>query len=306
MSALKAEDGTRLTKRFDMERRVQEFYTSLFASKTTVPLDKDQREEEDVPSILISEVQAAVESLKAEKAPGPDAITRDRSIVSKIGTLYVSGGQFKSISDYPTLLPNPKLGIYPYLKKPPGTSYNVFLDLLAVQRVDDSGIKKYVAIPSSTQHQLPANINQVDMKLKALNITLSPFIYKLITSLANCTNQAESAISWWDNSAAQLMVQMQNNNTNGFCTTFENVESLYIISADSDQFFAQGLIDFQKTRPNTQGLSNYTICKEANADTFLTEFLTKISSNNLYSCETTYRNRFDIKLQSCLATYGFA
>ncbi|CAF4314188.1 unnamed protein product [Adineta steineri] len=144
------------------------------------------------------------------------------------------------------------------------------------------------------------------MKLKALNITLSPFIYKLITSLANCTNQAESAISWWDNSAAQLMVQMQNNNTNGFCTTFENVESLYIISADSDQFFAQGLIDFQKTRPNTQGLSNYTICKEANADTFLTEFLTKISSNNLYSCETTYRNRFDIKLQSCLATYGFA
>ncbi|CAF4174322.1 unnamed protein product, partial [Adineta steineri] len=177
------------------------------------------------------------------------AITRDRSIVSKIGTLYVSGGQFKSISDYPTLIPNPSLGTYPYLVKPSGTSSNVFL--------------------------------------------------------ANCTNQAESAIYWWDNSAAQLMVQMQNNNTNGFCTTLQNVQSLYILSADSDQLFGQGLIDFQNTLPNTQGLSNYTICTQANEDTFLTEFLTKISSNNLYSCETAYKNRFDIKLQSCLATYGY-
>ncbi|CAF1336158.1 unnamed protein product [Adineta steineri] len=233
------------------------------------------------------------------------AITRDRSIVSKIGTLYVSGGQFKSISDYPTLIPNPSLGTYPYLVKPSGTSSNVFLDLLAVQRVDDSLIKNYVAMPSSIQHQLPANLSQVDMKLKALNITLSPFIYKLITSLANCTNQAESAIYWWDNSAAQLMVQMQNNNTNGFCTTFQNVQSLYILSADSDQLFGQGLIDFQNTLPNTEGLSNYTICTQANEDTFLTEFLTKISSNNLYSCEATYKNRFDIKLQLCLATYGY-
>ncbi|CAF1478334.1 unnamed protein product, partial [Adineta steineri] len=170
------------------------------------------------------------------------AITRDRSIVSKIGTLYVSGGQFQSLSAYPTLIPNPSLGTYPYLAKPSGTSSNVFLDLLAVQRVDDSGIKNYVAMPSSIQHLLPANLSQVDMKLKALNITLSPFIYKLITSLANCTNQAESAISWWDNSAAQLMVQMQNNNTNGFCTTLQSVESLYILSADSDQLFGQGLI----------------------------------------------------------------
>ena len=30
LSVLKTEDGKRLTKRFDMERRVQEFYTSLF------------------------------------------------------------------------------------------------------------------------------------------------------------------------------------------------------------------------------------------------------------------------------------
>jgi hypothetical protein len=68
--------------------------------------------------------------------------------------------------------------------------------VLAVQRVDDSGIKKLVAIPSSVQKQLPVNQTQIDMKLNALNITLTPFIYKFITSLANCTNQSESAIYW--------------------------------------------------------------------------------------------------------------
>ncbi len=101
------------------------------------------------------------------------------------------------------------------------------------------------------------------------------------------------------------MVQLQNNITNGFCTTLQDVESLYILSADADQLFGQGLIDFQNTRPNTQGLSNYTICTQTNPDVFLTEFLTKLSSNNLYACEKTYGNRFDIKLQSCLGKYGF-
>ncbi|CAM2709738.1 unnamed protein product [Rotaria socialis] len=195
------------------------------------------------------------------------AIVRDRSIIPKIGTLYVS-------------------------------------DVLAVQRVDDSGIKKLVAIPSTVQKQLPTNISQVNMKLKQLNITLSPFIYGLITSLAKCTNQSESTIYWWDNSAAQLMVQLQNNVTNGFCTAFQNVESLYILSADADQLFGQGLTDFQNTRPNTNGLSNYTICAQTNSDTFLTEFLTKISSDKFYSCEKTYANRFDLKLQSCMSMYG--
>ncbi|CAF3651406.1 unnamed protein product [Rotaria socialis] len=213
------------------------------------------------------------------------AIVRDRSIIPKIGTLYVSG-------------------IYPYTSKTSGSSSNVFLDVLAVQRVDDSGIKKLVAIPSTVQKQLPTNISQVNMKLKQLNITLSPFIYGLITSLAKCTNQSESTIYWWDNSAAQLMVQLQNNVTNGFCTAFQNVESLYILSADADQLFGQGLTDFQNTRPNTNGLSNYTICAQTNSDTFLTEFLTKISSDKFYSCEKTYANRFDLKLQSCMSMYG--
>ncbi|CAF3599840.1 unnamed protein product [Rotaria socialis] len=77
MSALKSEDGTRLTKRFDMERRIQEYYTSLFASKSILPLVEDNREEEEMPPILISEVRTAVKSLKADKAPGPDGIKNE-------------------------------------------------------------------------------------------------------------------------------------------------------------------------------------------------------------------------------------
>ncbi|CAM4928046.1 unnamed protein product [Rotaria socialis] len=77
MSALKSEDGTCLTKRFDMERRIQEYYTSLFASKSIVPLVEDNREEEEMPPILIFEVRTAVKSLKADKAPGPDGIKNE-------------------------------------------------------------------------------------------------------------------------------------------------------------------------------------------------------------------------------------
>ena len=100
------------------------------------------------------------------------------------------------------------------------------------------------------------------------------------------------------------MVQLQNNITNGFCTTLTKVQSLYVLSADADQLFGQGLTDFEKAQPNIKGLSNYTICTQTDSDVFLTEFLTKISSSKLYSCETIYENRFDLKLQSCLRMYG--
>jgi hypothetical protein len=77
MAALKDKNGKRLTKRIDIEQRCQEFYTELFASKTTVPLEIDKREEEEVPKILISEVREAVKSLKNDKAPGPDGIVNE-------------------------------------------------------------------------------------------------------------------------------------------------------------------------------------------------------------------------------------
>ena len=68
LSALKVEGGKRLTKRLDIGRGVQEFYTSLFTWKTIVPLEEGHREEEDAPLILVSEVQATVQSFKIDKA----------------------------------------------------------------------------------------------------------------------------------------------------------------------------------------------------------------------------------------------
>jgi hypothetical protein len=101
----------------------------------------------------------------------------------------------------------------------------------------------------------------------------------------------------WDNSAAQFMVQMQTNNSQGFCRQTQNVQSLYIMSADSHQFYGQGIIG-----ANATGLVNYTICTNASSDIFLAEFLTKIGSEKLYSCQRQYSQRFDIKLQQCMLT----
>ena len=75
MRAPKNDDGTTLTKHKDIERRCEQFYTDLFASKFDVPLEYDRRVEESVPPVIISEVRAAAESLKNDKAPGTDGIT---------------------------------------------------------------------------------------------------------------------------------------------------------------------------------------------------------------------------------------
>jgi hypothetical protein len=49
--------------------------------------------------------------------------------------------------------------------------------------------------------------------------------------------------------------------------------------------------------------ANYTICTEVNSDIFLSEFLNKINSEKLYSCERQYNQRFDIKLQQCMLKF---
>lgn len=77
MVALKDADGNRLVKRIDMERRVKEYYTTLFDSKKNVRLGELEENDEDIPNVLISEVREAIKSLKNDKAPGPDGITNE-------------------------------------------------------------------------------------------------------------------------------------------------------------------------------------------------------------------------------------
>lgn len=69
-------------------------------------------------------------------------------------------------------------------------------DVLAVQRVGQSKIKNFVAMPSLTEKQLQANLTQLTAKLAQLNITLTPFFQKLNYYFARCTNQPETAINW--------------------------------------------------------------------------------------------------------------
>ncbi|CAF3971968.1 unnamed protein product [Adineta steineri] len=139
-----------------------------------------------------------------------------------------------------------------------------------------------------------------------MNITLKPFVLNFISSLAKCQNATESDMKWWDNSTAQFMVQMQTNNSQGFCRQTKNVQSLYIMSADAHQFYGQGVIDTDMLLPNASGLVNYTICTQADSSIFLAEFLTKINSEKLYSCQHQYSQRFDIRLQQCMLKYDNA
>ncbi|CAF1032857.1 unnamed protein product [Rotaria sp. Silwood1] len=124
------------------------------------------------------------------------AISEDRSIISKIGTLYFSGGQFKSINSYPSLVPNLTIVNYPYSEETTDGSPNAYLDILAVQRVGMSGIKNIVAMPLITQDTMPVNLTQLTETLKKLNIQLKLFVLSFISSLAKCTNQTESNMKW--------------------------------------------------------------------------------------------------------------
>ncbi|CAF4920673.1 unnamed protein product [Rotaria sp. Silwood1] len=126
------------------------------------------------------------------------AISEDRSIVSKIGTIYFSGGQFKPINLYPSLVPNKTVSHNPGSEENTEASPNVFLDVLALQRVGASGVKNMVAMPVTTQNALPINMTQLNDTLEKSNIQLKPFVFGFISSFAKCTSptQGESFLKW--------------------------------------------------------------------------------------------------------------
>lgn len=100
------------------------------------------------------------------------------------------------------------------------------------------------------------------------------------------------------------MVQMQSTDKKGFCTETKMVKSLYILAADAFQLFGQGMIDVNLQNRQVHGLTDYEICTKADSDLFITEILTKIHSNELYACQKSYSQRFDIRLQKCLMQNG--
>ena len=76
LTSLLNEDGTPTSSRHEMESIAKRFYSNLFCSSTPVPKPHIPAGEKP-PEILPSEVRAAINTMKAGTAPGPDHISAD-------------------------------------------------------------------------------------------------------------------------------------------------------------------------------------------------------------------------------------
>ncbi|CAF0980409.1 unnamed protein product [Didymodactylos carnosus] len=221
-----------------------------------------------------------------------EAITRDRTIVSKIGTLYFSSaGDLLRRRIKQHILPN--IFNATNIADVDDVNPNVFLDLLAVQRVFAAGISRIVMMPSEIQHQVPYNTTQLKHFLKQYNITLTKFVYDFITSFAKCLYEPEERLYWWDPSTAQLMIQLQHGEKPSFCTEFDSNQHVKIVSSpfSGSKYFGQEVKD------NKNHLTNVTICKKLDDEVFLRTFLTQIDTKHSCSYKNKYKHRYDIRLQ---------
>ncbi|XP_029640405.1 uncharacterized protein LOC115215385 [Octopus sinensis] len=77
VTALKNTDGISVNEKNEMEKVCEDFYTKLFKSTRNVQPLPPLQQEENVPPILVSEVERAIGSMKNGKAPGKDGITSE-------------------------------------------------------------------------------------------------------------------------------------------------------------------------------------------------------------------------------------
>ncbi len=76
VTALKNKDGQTVTNKRDMEEVCKTFYTNLFKSSLSFTLPSPQTVEE-LPPIMVSEIENALHLAKSDKAPGKDGITTE-------------------------------------------------------------------------------------------------------------------------------------------------------------------------------------------------------------------------------------
>ncbi|XP_036365363.1 uncharacterized protein LOC115219685 [Octopus sinensis] len=77
VTALKNTDGIPVNEKSEMEKVCEDFYTKLFKSTRNVQPLPPLQQEENVPPILVSEVERAIGSMKNGKVPGKDGITSE-------------------------------------------------------------------------------------------------------------------------------------------------------------------------------------------------------------------------------------
>jgi len=142
------------------------------------------------------------------------AISTERRIVNNIGTLYVSGGNFDN-----TPLQNTN---YPWVNSiVNGASWNIFSDPLAAGRVLANNFN-VIMMTEEAQNNLPVVTSSVYAMAAKYNVD-DPFLVNLVAKLYFCTGQDESAIHYWDPSAAVWMYELEVGEQTTICTEEEQV-----------------------------------------------------------------------------------
>ncbi|XP_029644279.1 uncharacterized protein LOC115218543 [Octopus sinensis] len=77
VTALKNTNGVPVNEKSEMEKVCEDFYTKLFKSTRNVQPLPPLQQEENMPPILVSEVERAIGSMKNGKAPGKDDVTSE-------------------------------------------------------------------------------------------------------------------------------------------------------------------------------------------------------------------------------------
>ena len=130
------------------------------------------------------------------------AIQKDNAIVDNIGTVFISGGDYNYTGPF---VPSS----WPYPSKTKGSAWNLFVDPLATERVLKSGIQNFVAMAKAAQDMLVTDMSMIDALGKPPVTPSQVMLYNITGKFAACTNQPDSSIKFWDESAAAMMLQLK-------------------------------------------------------------------------------------------------
>jgi len=186
----------------------------------------------------------------------------------KIGTVYFSGGNFATAPIVPAS--------FPYTYKTKSSSWNIFVDPLATQRIFDSGVN-IIMMTSVAQGFLPINVTSIFLYQAEFGV--SNFFVNLVIYLAPCTGQTQSDIYYWDPSAAMLMEQYLIDPQNvPLCTQWTTVNGVV------DLVNGGG---FGRTFNIGQGGTPILTCVNANSTVFESLFWQRLSEASI--CPAPYQ-----------------
>jgi len=203
------------------------------------------------------------------------ALQIDRSIISSVNTVYVSGGKFNYTSAEATIL-------FPFTYKTKGSGWNLFLDPVAVDRVLQTCAQYKVPVHFfSTQAQNELLYNTSMMAAYNLNSdpTLKAWLMQFHTAFGDCTNQTVSDLSYWDESAIVWAEQLISGTGSSICTSMV-VESAGI-RLNPNGFFAYMKVGSQSLG-STFGASK--ICQHADPVGFNQIYWGRLSNLQASSC----------------------